>query len=147
MGQAVEKTILLVEDRDDDLELTLDAFRQHGLIDQVTVVRDGQEALECLLGEGAYQEEGPFRPKLILLDLDLPKLHGFQVLEQIRQDERTRQLPVVVLTSSTQQEDRLASYDRGASGYVRKPVSYEAFIQAVKSLERFWLGLNELPFE
>ncbi|MES9960267.1 MAG: response regulator [Sedimenticola sp.] len=147
MGQAVEKTILLVEDRDDDLELTLDAFRQHGLVDQVTVVRDGQEALECLLGEGAYQEEGAFRPKLILLDLDLPKLHGFQVLERIRQDERTRQLPVVVLTSSAQQEDRLASYDLGASGYVRKPVSYEAFIQAVKSLERFWLGLNELPYE
>ncbi|MES9963555.1 MAG: response regulator [Candidatus Sedimenticola sp. 20ELBAFRAG] len=147
MLEKVKKNILLVEDNPDDLELTLDAFRLHEMDGQVEVVRDGQEALDCLFGEGGYAVKGAFSPALILLDLNLPKLDGLQVLERLRQRESTRLLPVVVLTSSTQEEDRLASYDLGANAYVRKPVSYEAFVQAVKSMRLFWLELNQAPDE
>ncbi|MEJ1296134.1 MAG: response regulator [Candidatus Sedimenticola sp. (ex Thyasira tokunagai)] len=147
MTQKVKKIVLLVEDNPDDLELTLDAFRQHEMDDQIQVVRDGQEALDCLFGEGDYEQQGAFCPKLTLLDLNLPKLSGLQVLKRLRQDQRTRVLPVVVLTSSSQEEDRLISYNLGANGYVRKPVSYEAFMGAVKALRLYWLGLNELPGE
>jgi CheY-like chemotaxis protein len=134
------RSILLVEDNPDDEALTLRALKKNNLINEVHVARDGEQALEFLFpDDGAHVE----LPGLILLDLKLPKVDGLEVLRRIRADERTRVASVVVLTSSKEQEDVLDSYQSGASAYVRKPVSFAEFSEAVSNLGLFWLLLNE----
>lgn len=136
--------ILLVEDNPDDVDLTLRAFKKHNLANQIQVVRDGVEALEFLLGGEGSGPAGEL-PELVLLDLKLPRVDGFEVLRRIRDTERTRLLPVVVLTSSAEEEDVLQSYRLGANSYVRKPVNFNEFIEAAKQLGLYWLVLNRSP--
>jgi CheY-like chemotaxis protein len=131
--------ILLIEDNADDVELTRLALRETDLPTRMVVARDGAEALEALLGEGAI------RPQLVLLDLKLPKLDGLDVLRRVRADERTRNLPVVVLSSSLEDEDLARCYALGANSYVRKPVDFARFVDVVNRLGIYWLVLNELP--
>ncbi len=138
--------ILLVEDNPDDVELTLRAFRKNNMRGEIVVVRDGAEALDYLFAEGAYADRNPMdRPALVLLDLKLPKLSGHEVLRRIRSDERTALLPVVVLTSSREDADLIESYSGGANSYVRKPVDFNEFIEAVRQVGVYWLALNEQP--
>jgi two-component system response regulator len=134
-----KKNILLVEDNSDDVELTLRAFRKNNIANMVEVARDGAKALEYLFGT---DDERPL-PALVLLDLNLPKLDGHEVLRRIRADERTRCLPVVILTSSREEADILAAYEYGANSYIRKPVDFASFVEAVKKLGLYWLLLNE----
>ncbi len=139
-----EKAILLVEDNPDDEELTLQALRENHILNEVAVVRDGVEALDYLLAGGPYAGRDPSRlPTVILLDLKLPKLSGLEVLQRLRANPRTMFIPVVVLTSSSEEEDILASYRLGANSYVRKPVAFEKFADAVRQLGLYWLLLNE----
>ena len=141
---AIQSTIiLLVEDNPDDEALTLRAFKKSNLGNEIVVARDGVEALEYLFGTGSH--DLGHLPKLVLLDLKLPKLDGMEVLERIRADERTRLLPVVILTSSKEQEDLVKSYSLGANSYIRKPVDFNQFIQAIQQLGLYWLVLNESP--
>ncbi len=137
-----KKLILLVEDNPDDEFLTRDALRTGGLLHDVVVARDGAEAVHWI-----FTEEGtnaaPRTPDLVLLDLKLPKLSGFDVLERIRSDARTRGLPVVILTSSSEYQDIQRSYDTGANSYVRKPVNFAEFVRAVQALGVYWLTVNE----
>jgi two-component system, response regulator len=135
--------ILLVEDNPDDEALTLRALRKNNIVNDVVVARDGVEALDLLLGRGARAE--PLRPQLVLLDLKLPKKDGLDVLRELRADEITRYLPVVVLTSSDEEKDLIESYRLGANSYVRKPVDFVAFVEAVKTLGLYWLVLNRTP--
>jgi two-component system, response regulator len=136
-------SVLLVEDNPDDVALTLRAFQRAGITHPVVVMEDGVEALEYLFGEGRYAASGPARqPLVVLLDLNLPRLDGHEVLRRIRADPRTRRLPVVVLTSSSQDADVVRSYDSGANSYVRKPVSFLAFVEAARQLGVYWLQLN-----
>jgi two-component system, response regulator len=146
MLEAMGKTILLVEDNADDELLTIRAFSKHGLANEIVVTRDGAEALEYLFCTGRYSSRDPKDlPVLILLDLKLPKVDGLEVLEKIRADDRTRILPVVVLTSSKEQEDIVTSYQRGANSYVRKRVDFTAFVEAARQVGLYWLVLNEPP--
>jgi len=140
------KQILLVEDNASDEKLTLIALKKCEVQNQVIVVRDGAEALDYLFATGAHAERAHL-PALILLDLKLPKVSGIEVLRRIRTDERTRALPVVILTSSKLDEDVADGYTSGASAYVRKPVAYAEFLAAAKAIGSFWLLLNELPAE
>jgi two-component system, response regulator len=141
-----ERYILLVEDNPDDEELTLLSLRKNNLAHEIVVVRDGVEAIEYLFGTGQYAGRDITQsPTVILLDLKLPKLDGLGVLKRLRADERTRNLPVVVLTSSSQDADVLASYNLGANSYVRKPVEFGAFVDAVSSLGLYWVLLNRPP--
>ena len=138
------QTILLVEDNPDDEALTLRAFEKSNIRNEVVVLRDGAEALAYLFpGDGDGDGDGAPRPALILLDLNLPKVGGLEVLRRMRTDERTRLIPVVVLTSSKLDEDILDSYRSGANAYVRKPVRFSDFADAVRALGVFWLRLNE----
>jgi two-component system response regulator len=138
------KTILLVEDNSSDEKLTVLAFRNSGVSNEVTVVRDGAEALDYLFGTGKHAQRDPADlPAIVLLDLKLPKIDGLDVLRRIRADPRTRFLPVVVLTASREEEDVLNSYALGANAYVRKPVEFAQFATAAKTLGLFWLLLNE----
>ncbi|HUP01642.1 MAG TPA: response regulator [Gemmatimonadota bacterium] len=130
-------SILLVEDSEDDVELTRRAFRRNNLGNTLVVARDGAEALSHLFDEDADL------PELVLLDLQLPKIDGHEVLRRIRADARTRLLPVVVLTSSNEQRDLVESYTGGANSFIRKPVDFEQFVEAVRQLELYWLVLNE----
>lgn len=132
------KVILLVEDNPKDEALTLRAFRKNNIGNEVVVAHDGVEALEYLLGD----ETKPM-PQLVLLDLKLPKVDGLQVLRQIRANERTRRLPVVIFTSSNEEEDLIKSYDLGANSYVRKPVDFEHFLESTRQLGLYWLVVNE----
>lgn len=138
--------ILLVEDNEDDIELTRMAFRESKVANRVDVVRDGEEALDYLFcrGDHAHRKDDPL-PAVVLLDLRLPKMDGLDVLEKLRNDRTTRYLPVVVLTSSREQDDLIGSYDRGANSFIRKPVEFEKFSKAVRELELYWLVLNEAP--
>jgi two-component system response regulator len=141
-----ERYILLVEDNPDDEELTLLSLRKNSLAHDIVVVRDGVEAIEFLFGTGQYAHRDVAHvPTVILLDLKLPKLDGLGVLKRLRADERTRTLPVVVLTSSSQDADVIASYNLGANSYVRKPVEFGAFVEAVSSLGLYWVLLNRPP--
>lgn len=141
-----DRYILLVEDNPDDEELTLLSLRKNNLAHEIVVVRDGVEAIEYLFGNGQYAGRDVSRvPTVILLDLKLPKLDGLGVLKRLRADERTRTLPVVVLTSSSQDADVIASYNLGANSYVRKPVEFGAFVEAVSSLGLYWVLLNRPP--
>ena len=139
------KVILLVEDNSRDEALTLRALKKSNIINEVIVARDGVEALDYLFGTGKHAgRDMTVTPQLILLDLKLPKLNGLQVLQKIRTDERTRRLPVVVFTSSSEEEDMLMSYNLGANSYVRKPVDFEHFLEATKQLGLYWLILNQV---
>lgn len=141
-----DRYILLVEDNPDDEELTLLSLRKNNLSHEIIVVRDGVEAIEFLSGQGQHAGRDTSRlPTVILLDLKLPKLDGLGVLRRLRADERTRMLPVVVLTSSSQDADVIASYNLGANSYVRKPVEFGAFVDAVSNLGMYWLMLNRPP--
>ena len=138
------KAILLIEDNRDDDELALLAFEQSRIANDVVVVRDGQEAIDYLFGT-ANGRDARLLPQLILLDLKLPKVSGLDVLKRVRADPRTRRLPVVVLTSSREEEDLIRSYDLGANSYVRKPVEFAQFAEAIQQLQMYWLVLNESP--
>ena len=141
-----DKTILLVEDNPDDELLTLRALKKNNVFNKVVVARDGAEALDYLFGEGAYEgRDVSDIPQVVLLDLKLPKVDGLEVLRRLRADERTRLLPVVILTSSSEQQDLLDGYGYGANSYVRKPVDFAQFSRAVEQLELYWLVLNESP--
>jgi len=139
-------TILLVEDNPDDEALTLRAFKKSNLGNDIVVAHDGSEALDYLFGTGIYEgRDTHVMPHLILLDLKLPKVDGLEVLKRIRENELTRMLPVVILTSSKEQEDLVGSYSLGANSYIRKPVDFNQFVQAVQQLGLYWLVLNEYP--
>jgi CheY-like chemotaxis protein len=140
--------ILLVEDDADDEALTVRALRRGGIQQAIVVVRDGVEALDYLFGTGAYagRDVGTM-PHVVMLDLKLPRLDGLEVLRRVRADERTRFLPVVILTSSDEERDRLNGYRYGANSYVRKPVDYDQFAEAIRQLGVYWLLLNQPPPE
>ena len=141
-----DNVILLVEDNPDDEALTLRALKKNNIVNQVVVARDGAEALDYLFGTGKYSGREPNQlPQVILLDLKLPKVDGLEVLRQLRADKRTKLLPVVILTSSNEEQDRFRGYDLGANSYVRKPVDFSQFIDAVRQLGLYWLVLNERP--
>jgi two-component system response regulator len=141
-----DKVILLVEDNPDDEALTLRALKMNKIRNEVVVVRDGVEALDYLFGQGAHAGRDPsVLPQVTLLDLKLPKLDGLEVLRRIRADERTKRLPVVILTSSKEERDLLDGYELGANSYVRKPVEFGAFAEAIRQLGLYWLVLNEAP--
>jgi two-component system, response regulator len=140
-----QKTILLVEDNADDELLTIRALKKNNVTNSLVVARDGVEALDFLFGTGAYAgRDTTILPGLVLLDLKLPKLDGLGVLRRIRADERTRRMPVTVLTSSKEEQDLFTSYDLGANSYIRKPVDFNQFAEAVRQLGMYWLMLNEV---
>jgi two-component system, response regulator len=143
----VQKNILLlVEDNPDDEELTLLAFEQSQIAHEVVVARDGVEALDYLFGTGIYADRDmSIMPALILLDLQLPRINGLEVLQRLRSDQRTKLLPVVILTTSNEQQDLINSYHLGCNSYLRKPVDYNQFVTAVQQLGMYWLLLNEPP--
>ncbi len=139
------KRILLVEDDRKDVELTLEALSEYNLANEVVVVRDGEEALDYLHRRGKFEARVDGNPAAILLDLKLPKVNGLEVLGRIRADEKLRMIPVIVLTSSRQEEDLKKSYELGVNAYVVKPVDFHEFINAVKELGVFWGLINEPP--
>jgi len=138
--------ILLVEDNPDDVVLTIRAFERSGVANQIVVTSDGEEGLSYLFAAGRYAgRDADAFPELVLLDLKLPKVTGLDVLRQMRADERTRRLPVVILTSSNEERDVIASYDLGANSFVRKPVDFAEFVEATRELGLYWLVLNQPP--
>ena len=142
----VRKTILLVEDNPDDQELTRLAFAKHNLQNDLVIANDGVEALEYLVGSGAQNDPDPrLLPAVVVLDLKLPRVDGLEVLRRIRAHPVTRTLPVVVLTSSQEDQDVAASYSSGVNSYIRKPVNFVEFVEAVRQLGLYWLMLNVIP--
>jgi CheY-like chemotaxis protein len=140
--------ILLIEDNPADVEITLRAFQKHHFANKIHVVRDGEEALECLFSTGRYAEHSPCQTtKLILLDLKLPKVDGLEILQKCKSDPRTRHIPIVVLTSSREEEDLARSYDYGVNSYVVKPVDFPQFTDTVRQLGLYWILLNQMPAE
>lgn len=141
-----KKIILLVEDRQADIELTLEAFKESRITNEVVVVRDGEKALDYLFTKGEYAGLALDRmPAVILLDLKLPKVDGLEVLKQIRANEQTKLFPVVILTSSKEEQDVIESYSLGCNSYIRKPVDFQKFAEMVKNVGLYWLLLNEIP--
>lgn len=141
-----KNVLLLVEDNPDDEELTLLAFEQSAIANEVVVAHDGVEALDYLFSTGMYADRNPsLMPALILLDLQLPRINGLEVLQRLRADNRTKLLPVVILTTSNEQQDLINSYSLGCNSYIRKPVDYDQFITAVQQLGMYWLLINEPP--
>jgi len=141
-----EKIILLVEDNPDDEALTIRSLKQHNIANEVVVARNGVEALDYLFGTGEYEDRDlSAMPAVVLLDLKLPKIDGLEVLRCLREDERTTLQPVVILTSSEEDKDKIQGYELGANSYVRKPVNFERFSEAVRQLGLYWLVLNEPP--
>jgi len=139
-----DKVILLVEDNPDDEKLTVRALKKNNIVNDVVVARDGAEALDYLFGTGPHTGEAQHAlPALVLLDLKLPKLDGHEVLRRIRADESTRRLPVVILTSSKEEQDLMSGYNGGANSYIRKPVDFTQFTEVVRQLGLYWLVLNE----
>ena len=142
------KVILLVEDNPRDEALTRRALAKSNIINEIVVAHDGVEALEYFSGTGAFADRDvSAMPQLVLLDLKLPQMDGLEVLRRLRAEKRTRNLPVVVFTSSSEEEDVISSYSLGANSYVRKPVEFEQFLEATKQLGLYWLVLNEAPVE
>jgi two-component system response regulator len=140
--------ILLVEDNLEDIEITLRAFQKYHLTNKFHVVRDGEEALECLFSTGRYAERSVCsNTRLILLDLKLPKVDGIEVLQRCKSDPRTKNIPVVVLTSSREERDLIDSYDLGVNSYLVKPVDFPQFTEAIRQLGLYWMLLNQLPSE
>lgn len=137
-----EKIILLIEDNPDDEALTLRALKKNNIMNEVRVARDGQEAVDYFFGEGAASNP---EPAVVLLDLKLPKVDGLEILRRIRADDRTKMQPVVILTSSREEQDVINGYRLGANSYIRKPVDFVQFMEAVKQLGLYWLVLNESP--
>ena len=141
-----DKTILLVEDNPDDEALTLRALKKNNILNSVTVVRDGAEALDYLFCQGAYAgRDASLKPAVTLLDLKLPKVDGMEVLKRLRADARTRLLPVVILTSSKEEQDLVNGYHLGANSYIRKPVDFTQFMEAIRQVGLYWLMINEPP--
>lgn len=148
MFNDTSKTILLVEDNPDDVALTLRAFKKNNIMNKVVVAKDGTEALDYLFCTGEYSDRDiEDTPQIILLDLKLPKVNGLEVLKKIREDDRTKLLPVIILTSSKEQQDLLDGYSLGANSYIRKPVDFDQFIESVRQLGLYWLVLNIGPTE
>jgi two-component system, response regulator len=144
MSDVVE--ILLVDDSPEDVELTIRALRRHKIANDIEVVEDGAEALDFLFCRGAYKERKfPHPPKLILLDLKLPKVDGLEVLRAMRADDRTKTIPVVILTSSKEQRDLIAGYNLGVNAFVQKPVDFEQFGEAIRHIGMFWVLVNQAP--
>lgn len=140
------RIILLVEDNPNDVELTLRAFEKNKIANEIVVASDGEEALDYLFATGAHADRDPNAwPEVVLLDLKLPKMHGLDLLQRLRADARTKRLPVVILTSSNEEKDLIASYDLGANSFVRKPVDFAQFADASRQLGLYWLVLNEQP--
>ncbi len=141
-----QTTILLIEDNPDDVELTLHAFQKNNMANEVVVASDGAEGLDYLFGTGKYAgRDADEPPALILLDLQLPKIGGLEVLRKVREDERTKRVPVVIMTTSDEEEDIVNGYNGGANSYLRKPVDFAEFMNAVKQLEMYWMVLNTPP--
>jgi two-component system response regulator len=139
-------SILLVEDNPDDEALTIRALRKNNITNELVIARDGAEALDYLFGTGKYEgRDTSVIPQVTLLDLKLPKIDGLEVLKRLREDERTELLPVVILTSSNEEQDLVKGYRLGANSYIRKPVNFDQFIEAVRQLGLYWLLLNERP--
>ena len=141
-----EKVILLIEDNSDDEKLTLRALKKQHIRNRVIVARDGAEALDWLFSRGTYANRDPaLRPQIVMLDLSLPKISGFDVLRAIRADARTQRLPVVIVTSSNEDRDLIESYQLGANSYVCKPVEFAEFIEAISNLAAYWVLVNKVP--
>ncbi|MBN1692181.1 MAG: response regulator [Dehalococcoidales bacterium] len=146
MAIEMDETILLVEDNPDDIELTMRAFRKNNIANNLMVARDGVEALDYLFCRGAFSERDISDiPRLILLDLKLPKMDGLQVLEALRAEDSTKLVPVVILTSSREEQDLISGYKFGANSYVRKPINFNEFVDAVRNIGLYWLLINEPP--
>jgi two-component system, response regulator len=146
MANTKDKVILLVEDNADDEALAIRALKKNNILNEVVVARDGAEALDYLFGTGAHAgRDLTAPPQVVLLDLKLPKLSGLEVLKRIREDARTRFQPIVVLTSSKEEQDLIGSYSLGANSYIRKPVDFSQFAEAVRQVGLYWLVLNEAP--
>ena len=146
MERKTNRNILLVEDNPDDVELTLRALKQYNIRNEIAVVRDGAEALDYLFATGTYSNrDTSVMPAVVILDLKLPKVDGLEVLQRMRADERTKLVPVVILTSSREEQDMINGYKFGANSYVRKPVDFTQFVEAARQLSLYWLVINEPP--
>lgn len=144
--KTIDKVILLVEDNPDDQELALLAFKEANITSKIITCSDGEEALDYLFATGMYADRDVrIMPEVMLLDLKLPKVDGFEVLKRVREDPRTKLLPVVVLTTSSEQKDIVESYQLGTNSYIRKPVDFSKFIEFAQQFGSYWLGLNESP--
>jgi len=139
------RTILFAEDNPRDVELTLEALGEHNLANNVIVVRDGVETMDYLRCEGKYKQRKPGNPAVLLLDIKMPRMDGIEVLRAIRNDNKLKMLPVVMLTSSREEQDLIKSYELGVNAYVVKPVDFKEFIEAVKQIGVFWAVINEVP--